>query len=52
MCFWNNQRILTKLNHLSPIDYRIKVTKYAALFILYQNVVVISNCITLFFHFI
>ncbi|WP_368859969.1 IS3 family transposase [Listeria seeligeri] len=23
--FWNNQRILTKLGYLSPIDYRKKM---------------------------
>ncbi|WP_416348776.1 IS3 family transposase, partial [Listeria seeligeri] len=23
--FWNNQRILTKLGYLSPIDYRNKM---------------------------
>ncbi|WP_369124480.1 IS3 family transposase [Listeria seeligeri] len=25
MYFWNNQRILTKLGYLSPIDYRNKM---------------------------
>ncbi|MBO0449717.1 IS3 family transposase [Enterococcus sp. MJM12] len=25
--FWNNQRILAKLDYLSPVDYRIKTTK-------------------------
>jgi len=24
--FWNNKRILTKLGHLSPVDYRKKMT--------------------------
>ncbi|WP_413490160.1 IS3 family transposase, partial [Carnobacterium divergens] len=23
---WNNKRILTKLGHLSPVDYRKKMT--------------------------
>ncbi|MGO2892675.1 MAG: hypothetical protein ACTIC2_11895 [Enterococcus devriesei] len=26
MNFWNNQRILAKLDYYSPIDYRIKPT--------------------------
>ncbi|MGX7386598.1 IS3 family transposase [Carnobacterium divergens] len=26
MTFWNNKRILTKLGHLSPVDYRKKMT--------------------------